>query len=100
MVHPLMFDDDDPLLLLVRQIALGFPGADEKISHGRPAFFTTKVFAYYGGSIKVDGAYEQHEHSLVVLPDEEAMQEIGDAIDDGTLDEHYQELSADDGSGL
>ena len=71
MVHPLMFDDDDPLLLRVREIALGFPGAAEKISHGRPAFFTTKVFAYFGGSIKVDGEYEQHEHSLVVLPDEE-----------------------------
>lgn len=71
MAHPLMFDDDDPLLLRVREIALGFPGAAEKISHGHPAFFTTKVFAYFGGSIKVDGEYEQHEHSLVVLPDEE-----------------------------
>lgn len=69
MAHPLMFDEDDPLLARVREIALGFPGADEKISHGHPAFFTKKVFAYYGGSLKVNGDWEQHEHALVVLPD-------------------------------
>ena len=67
-----MFDDDDPLLNRVRNLCLAFPDAAEKISHGHPAFFTTKVFAYYGGSVKVDGRYQQHEHSLVVLlpPDE------------------------------
>ena len=69
MAHPLMFDEDDPLLARVRAIALALPGADEKISHGRPAFFTAKVFAYFGGSIRVDGAYEQHERSVVVHPD-------------------------------
>nr|WP_068324520.1 MmcQ/YjbR family DNA-binding protein [Janibacter terrae] len=66
-----MFDPRDPLLLQVREIALDLPGADEKISHGHPAFFTKKVFAYFAGSVKVDGAWSQHEHSLVVLPDEE-----------------------------
>ena len=71
MAHPLMFDDDDPLLARVRELALALPGSDEKISHGHPAFFTTKVFAYYGGSIKVSGQYEQHGTSLVVQPDEE-----------------------------
>jgi predicted DNA-binding protein (MmcQ/YjbR family) len=64
-----MFDEDDPLLARVRELALALPGADEKISHGRPTFFTKKVFAYYGGSRKVDGEWEQHEHSLLVLPD-------------------------------
>ena len=64
-----MFDDDDPLLARVRGIALGLPGAAEKVSHGRPAFFTTKVFAYYGGSVKVDGEWVQHEQSVMVLPD-------------------------------
>jgi hypothetical protein len=56
----------------VRALALAFPDAAEKVSHGRPAFFTTKVFAYYGGSVKVDGAYRQHDHSVLVLldPDE------------------------------
>lgn len=65
-----MFDADDPYLHRIRAIALALPGAAEKISHGRPAFFTTKVFAYYGGSIKVDGAYVQHDRSVMVHPDE------------------------------
>ena len=51
--HPIMFGDDDPVLARVRQLALDFPSSAEKISHGRPTFFTTKVFAYYGGSVKV-----------------------------------------------
>jgi hypothetical protein len=72
MAHPIMFDDADPLLARVRALALAFPDAAEKISHGHPAFFTTKVFAYYGGSVKVDGVYQQHETSVLVLvgPDE------------------------------
>ena len=75
MAHPLMFDEADPVLGRVREIALDFPGAAEKISHGHPAFFTTKVFGYYGGSVKVDGVYQRHEHSLVVLldPDERSV---------------------------
>ncbi len=70
-----MFDEADPLLARVRSLALAFPDAAEKISHGHPAFFTTKVFAYYGGSVKVDGVYRQHEHSVLVLldPDERAV---------------------------
>lgn len=67
--HPQMFDDDDPFLQRVRALVDALPGTDMKVSHGRPAFFTKKIFAYYGGSLKVDGAYEQHEHSLTVLPD-------------------------------
>ena len=70
MAHPIMFDDDDPLLARVSDIALGFPGAQVKVSHGRPAFYTQKVFAYYGGSLKVDGEYVQHRHSVMSLPDE------------------------------
>lgn len=64
-----MFDDADPFLGRVRALALAFPDAAEKISHGHPAFFTTKVFAYYGGSVKVDGTYRQHERSVLVLAD-------------------------------
>lgn len=66
-----MFDEADPLLGRLRTLALAFPDAAEKISHGRPAFFTTKVFAYYGGSVKVDGVYHQHEQSVIVLVDPE-----------------------------
>lgn len=64
-----MYDPDDPLLALVRQIALTFPGSDEKESHGRPAFFTRKVFAYYGGSNKVDGDWVPHDQAIMFLPD-------------------------------
>jgi hypothetical protein len=67
--HPIMFRDDDPLLARLRRLALDLPGAAEKVSHGRPAFFTTKIFAYYGGAVKVDGTWVQHDQSVVVLPD-------------------------------
>jgi predicted DNA-binding protein (MmcQ/YjbR family) len=69
-----MFDDDDPILGRVRELALALPDAAEKISHGHPAFFTTKVFAYYGGSVKVDGVYQRHEHSVLVLVDPDERQ--------------------------
>ena len=64
-----MFDDDDLCLQRVRELSAALPGSAEKVSHGRPAFHTKKVFAYYGGSLKVDGDWVQHPHSLVVLPD-------------------------------
>ena len=69
MPHPRMFDDDDPMLGRVRELTLSFPDAAEKVSHGIPAFHTTKVFAYYGGSEKVGGGYERHAASLMVLAD-------------------------------
>ncbi|HUG85363.1 MAG TPA: hypothetical protein VMM13_12400, partial [Euzebya sp.] len=69
MAHPQMFDDDDPVLARVRGVALVLPDAAEKVSHGRPAFFTTKIFAYYGGSRKVDGEWVQHPQSIMLLPD-------------------------------
>ncbi len=69
MAHPIQFDPDDPLLARVRDLALALPGADEKVSHGRPAFFTTKVFAYYGGSVKVDRDWVQHDQAIMVQPD-------------------------------
>jgi predicted DNA-binding protein (MmcQ/YjbR family) len=70
--HPVRFDEKDRILPRVRDLALAFPDAAEKVSHGIPAFYTTKVFAYYGGSIKVDGEYQRHDQSLLVLldPDE------------------------------
>jgi predicted DNA-binding protein (MmcQ/YjbR family) len=63
-----MFDDDDPTLARVREVAGGFPGVAEKVSHGRPAFYTTKVFCYYGGSVRLDGEWIQHPQSIMVLP--------------------------------
>ncbi|MDN6303559.1 MAG: MmcQ/YjbR family DNA-binding protein [Brachybacterium sp.] len=61
-----MFDDDDPLLEQVRRVALALPGAQEKISHGRPAFFTTKVHCYFGGSVKADGRWHAHDQAVVL----------------------------------
>lgn len=67
--HPRMFSDDDPVLARVREVALALPDAAEKVSHGTPAFFTTKVFAYYGGSVKVGDGHERHARSVLVLAD-------------------------------
>lgn len=64
-----MYDPADPLLARVREIALVFPGSDEKESHGRPAFYTTKVFGYYSGSNKVAGDWIQHSQAIMFLPE-------------------------------
>ena len=72
MPHPQMFDDDDPWLERVRAIALALPGAQEKISHGRPAFHTVKVHCHYGGARKADGQWEQHPQAVLLhLPPRE-----------------------------
>lgn len=65
-----MYDDRDPLLRRLRNIALDFPEAQEKTAHGRPTFFTTKVFASYGGSIKGDRQSCALDRALLFLPDE------------------------------
>ena len=64
-----MFDDEDPYLERLRDIALALPDSGEKVSHGRPAFFTKKVFAYFGGSHKAGDDWVQHEYSVMVQPD-------------------------------
>ena len=69
MAHPPRYRDDDPLLARVREIALSLPGADEKISHGRPTFFTRKVFAIFGGVVKGDHQSRALGRALVFLPD-------------------------------
>ncbi|WP_298752812.1 MmcQ/YjbR family DNA-binding protein [uncultured Serinicoccus sp.] len=68
MAHPLMVDPESHVLTRLRGICLSLPGAAEKTSHGHPAFYTQRVFAYLGASIKVDGAYERHPEALVVKP--------------------------------
>lgn len=68
MTHPLMFDANDEILARVRDVCLSLPDAAEKVSHGRPTFFTKKVFAVYGGGTK--GAQNvRHDQSLLLLPD-------------------------------
>jgi hypothetical protein len=70
MPHPVMFDDDDPLLARVREIALGFPGASERVSHGRPRFLVTKTFASYGASTKQTGPMVAVDRCVLVKVDE------------------------------
>jgi hypothetical protein len=76
-----MFDDEDPVLHRLREITSALPDAAEKVSHGIPAFYTTKVFAYYGGSVKVGDGYERHSASVLVLADPVERQALLDSPD-------------------
>lgn len=69
MAHPKMFKDDDPYLARVRKVAMEFPEASERVSHGRPNFYTTKTFCYYGGSVHDDEGWVAHDHAILVRPD-------------------------------
>jgi predicted DNA-binding protein (MmcQ/YjbR family) len=79
MSHPIMFDDADPVLAKLRTIALAFPEAIEKISHGRPTFSAPKMFAIYGGSRKnPSGPMIRYDHALLIKVDDserEALQQ-------------------------
>lgn len=50
--HPIMFSEDDFGLAHVRRLALGFPEAEEFVSHGRPWFRTVAGFAIFGGGTR------------------------------------------------
>lgn len=65
-----MFREDDPGLAEVRAIALAYPEAHEKVSHGRPGFFVSKMFAMYGGSSKATGRMTAVPHCLLVKVDD------------------------------
>ncbi len=64
-----MVEGDDQSLADLRRICLGLPGAAEKVSHGRPCFFTKKVFAIYGAVTKGDHLSGRYDKSVVILPD-------------------------------
>jgi predicted DNA-binding protein (MmcQ/YjbR family) len=70
MPHPIMFSDGDFGLAELREIALAFPAAHEKVSHGRPGFFVSKMFAMYGGSTKAHGAMESVPNCVMVKVDD------------------------------
>jgi len=69
MAHAPHFDPQDPVLAKLRSVCLALPGADEKVSHGRPAFFTKKIFAIYGAVTKGDHHSGQYDQSVVFQPD-------------------------------
>ncbi|WP_298444613.1 MmcQ/YjbR family DNA-binding protein [Gordonia sp. (in: high G+C Gram-positive bacteria)] len=68
MPHPIMFDDADPILGKLREIALALPEATEKIAHGRPTFRCGKMFAMYGGARKGETKVRR-DHALLFIPD-------------------------------
>ncbi len=72
MPHPVMFGDDDFGLAQLRDIALGFPEAFEKISWGRPVFCAPKMFAVFGGNSKGDkpGEFLGYPYSVLVKVDD------------------------------
>ncbi|WP_262852922.1 MmcQ/YjbR family DNA-binding protein [Mumia quercus] len=79
MAHPVMFSDDDPGLAELRTICLGFPGAEEHVSHGRPTFKCGKIFAAFGGSEKLrPGEHRRVRSALIVKVDESEIQALDD----------------------
>ncbi len=73
MAHPLMYDEDDPVLARLREACTGLPEVAELVSHGRPTFKAGekgKVFAVYGGSVKLrPGEHERHPRAVLLKPD-------------------------------
>ncbi len=67
-----MYDDEDPVLVGLRRVALAFPEAIEVETHGRPSFRTRTEFAYLGGGVRGKPAGPRRDHALMVhLPPEE-----------------------------
>lgn len=69
MPHPIMYAGDDPFLGRLREVCLRLPEAKEKVSHGRPNFYTKKVFASFGASVKGDHSSDRYGQSVLFLPD-------------------------------
>lgn len=73
MAHPQMFDEDDAVLKRLSKMCLALPGADMKVSHGRPVFFTKKIFAGYGAVLKGDHDSSRYDRALVFMPSPEEL---------------------------
>ncbi len=74
MPHPIMFDDADPALGRVRDIALALPEATEAVAHGRPTFRCGKMFGVYGGGPK--GGKIRYDQSVLFIADESERQAL------------------------
>lgn len=71
MAHPVMFSDDDPGLAELRRICRALPGVEERVSHGRPTFRTSKIFAVFGGSEKIrPGEHRMVPSAFIFTPDD------------------------------
>ncbi len=82
MAHPKMFDDDDPVLARLRKVCLALPAAGAKLSHGRPVFFTKRIFAIYGAVLKGEHDSGRYDQALLFMPDanEAAAYHVDDRI--------------------
>ena len=47
---------------------MAMPGAGMKVSHGRSAFFTKKIFAGFGAVLKGDHHSNDYDQALVFMP--------------------------------
>ncbi len=65
-----MFSDDDFGLAQIREIALAFPTAFEKVSWGRPVFCAPKMFAMFGGNVKGEDGMIPYPSSLLIKVDD------------------------------
>ena len=74
MPHPTMVDPSDASLADLRRICLRLPGAAEKVSHGRPCFFTKKVSPSTAPSARETITQGATTRSVLILahPDEAA----------------------------
>lgn len=72
MTHPIMFSDDDPGLARLRELCLGYPGAEERVSHGRPTFRAGKIFVAFGGSEKLRPGEHRRVPSACIFKADEA----------------------------
>lgn len=65
MTHDLFDVSDDDYYSRLAAIALAFPEAKVKVSHGAPVFFTKKTFAHYIARVK---GGEHFPHAVVFKP--------------------------------
>lgn len=68
-----MFEDADPILTRIREVALALPSTTEKVAHGRPTFRCPKMFGMYGGSIK---GGERIDQCILFIPDDSERQAL------------------------
>lgn len=77
MPHPVMFSDEAPGLAELRRLCLGYPGAEEHVSHGRPTFRAGKIFAVFGGGEKIrPGEHRPVPSALIVKADQAEVQAL------------------------
>lgn len=86
---PARFSHSDPLLVRVREIALQFPGVQKKLSVGFPAFYTTKVFTWFGMAYKDSaGVWQRPPSVLLPLEERQAVLAMPDSFVPGYIGPH------------